>query len=233
MDCELTNGFVSALPSVLEELRDHARETNKEWSQRLNINESSAITCVKPSGTVSQLCDSASGIHSRHSEYYIRTVRSDLKDPITKLMIDQGVPHEPDVMNPADMMVFSFPIKSPEGAFTRDNRSAISQLEFWKVYQEHWCEHKPSVTVTVKEDEWTEVGSWVYNNFNVVSGISFLPHSDHVYQQAPYQDCTEAEYKELEEQIPVLDWSKLSEYESEDYTTASQELACVGNSCEL
>jgi ribonucleoside-diphosphate reductase alpha chain len=136
-------------------------------------------------------------------------------------------------MNPADMMVFSFPIKSPEGAFTRDNRSAISQLEFWKVYQEHWCEHKPSVTVTVKEDEWTEVGSWVYNNFNVVSGISFLPHSDHVYQQAPYQDCTEAEYKELEEQIPVLDWSKLSEYESEDYTTASQELACVGNSCEL
>ena len=233
MDCELTNGFVSALPSVLEELRDHARETNKEWSQRLNINESSAITCVKPSGTVSQLCDSASGIHSRHSEYYIRTVRSDLKDPITKLMIDQGVPHEPDVMNPADMMVFSFPIKSPEGAFTRDNRSAISQLEFWKVYQEHWCEHKPSVTVTVKEDEWTEVGSWVYNNFNVVSGISFLPHSDHVYQQAPYQDCTEAEYKELEEQIPVLDWTKLSEYESEDYTTASQELACVGNSCEL
>ena len=236
MDNKLTNGTYQtneALGEMLEELKREAIQTNKVWSEKLGIPQSTAISCVKPSGTVSQLCDSASGIHARHSDYYIRTVRGDNKDPITQMMIDQGVPNEPDVMKPDTNTVFSFPIKSPPGSLTRDSLSAIEQLEIWKVYQDNWCEHKPSVTISVKEDEWIEVGNWVNSNFENISGISFLPYSDHVYKQAPYQDCTEEEYLELLDKMPELDWSKLSDYEKEDYTSASQEFACTANACEV
>ena len=220
-------------PDFLEEMRDVARKTNEEWAEKLKIYPSAAITCIKPSGTVSQLCDSASGIHTRHSDYYIRTVRGDNKDPITQLMKDQGVPNEPDVMKPDQTTVFSFPIKSPESSIKRNDWDAFEQLDQWLIYQEHWCEHKPSVTISVKEDEWTAVGAWVHDNFDSISGISFLPHSDHVYQQAPYQECTKEEYQELLNKMPEINWSKLSKYEKEDYTTSSQELACTANSCEI
>jgi len=236
MDNKITNGTFhkkEALGEILEELKRHAVHTNKVWAEKLNIPQSSAISCVKPSGTVSQLCDSASGIHTRHSDYYIRTVRGDNKDPITQMMKDQGVPHEPDVMKEDSTTVFSFPIQSPEGSMVRDSLSAVEQLEIWKIYQDHWCEHKPSVTISVKEDEWIEVGNWVNSNFDDISGISFLPYSDHVYKQAPYQDCSEEEYKELKDKMPKLDWSKLNNYEKEDYTIASQELACSGSSCDI
>ncbi len=220
-------------PDFLEEMRSVARKTNEEWAEKLKIYPSAAITCIKPSGTVSQLCDSASGIHTRHSDYYIRTVRGDNKDPITQLMKDQGVPNEPDVMKPDQTTVFSFPIKSPEASVKRNDWNAFEQLDQWLIYQEHWCEHKPSVTISVKEDEWAAVGGWVHDNFDSISGISFLPHSDHVYQQAPYQECTKEEYEELLNKMPEIDWTKLSEYEKEDYTTSSQELACTANSCEI
>ena len=172
-------------------------DTNKEWSEKLKINQSAAITCVKPSGTVSQLVDSASGIHARHNPYYIRTVRGDKKDPLTKMMVDMGFPVEDDVMKPLDTSVFSFPIKCSEDAVFRQDMNAIEQLELWKTYQEHWCEHKPSVTISVKENEWIEVGAWVYKNFDLMSGVSFLPYSEHTYKQAPYQDCDEKDYERL------------------------------------
>lgn len=187
----------------------------------------------KPSGTVSQLVDSASGIHARHSDYYIRTVRGDYKDPITQFMIDQGIPNEPCVMKPDTTVVFSFPMKSPEGAVTRNDMTAIEQLELWLTYQRHWCEHKPSVTVTVRDNEWMEVGAFVYKHFDEMSGVSFLPHSDHTYQQAPYQECTEDVYLEMLKVMPdSIDWSLLSSYESEDNTVGTQTFACVG-SCEI
>ena len=230
MDNEL---FAYPEPHILQNLRDEAIRTNEELAEKIGINKSASITCVKPSGTVSQLCDSASGIHARHSPYYIRTVRMDKKDPLSRFMQEQGFPNEPDVMKPNDTLVFSFAMKSPTKSVDRDKMSAVEQLSVWKDYQEFWCTHKPSITVSVKEDEWLSVGAWVYNNFSWMSGVSFLPHSDHSYQQAPYQECTEEEYNKLLEQIPEVDWSKLSEYEQEDYTVASQELACVGNQCEF
>ena len=185
-------------------------------------------------GTVSQLVDSASGIHARHSEYYIRTVRGDNKDPITKFMMDSGIPNEPDAMKPDSVTVFSFPMKSPEGATTRNEMSAIHQLNLWQAYQNHWCEHKPSVTISVKEEEWMEVGAWVYRNFDDISGISFLPHSDHTYAQAPYQEITKKEYLKLKEKMPKsIKWSLLREYEKEDNTTGGKELACTANACEI
>ncbi len=179
---------------ILTILRDVAVETNKKMAKDLGIPQSTAITCVKPSGTVSQLVDSASGIHARHNDYYIRTVRGDNKDPLTQFMKASGIPSEPCVMKPDSTTVFSFPMKSPSGAITRTEMTAIEQLEVWLMFQRHWCEHKPSITVSVKEDEWMEVGAWVYKNFDEVSGISFLPFSDHTYAQAPYQDITEAMY---------------------------------------
>ena len=221
------------LEDVLEELRDHAIAVNQEWAARLGINPAAAITAVKPSGTVSQLVDSASGIHTRHSPYYIRTVRADKKDPLSKMMVDQGFPVEDDVMKPDSGHVFSFPVKSPEGAITRDDITALEHLELWKTYQLHWCEHKPSITVSVKADEWMKVGAWVYDNFDIMSGVSFLPHSDHTYRQAPYQECTEEEYLSLMEKIPEADWSKLSEYEVDDTSINMREYACTGNSCEV
>jgi len=236
MDNSLTNGQGGSkgLKGLLEELRDVAYETNKEWSEKLGIPVSAAITCVKPSGTVSQLVDSASGIHARHNPFYIRTVRADNKDPLCKLMQEMGFPNEPDVTKPEHTTVFSFPMRSPKGAVCRMDMTAMEQLELWKTYAESWCEHKPSVTISVKEEEWVEVAAWVYKHFDSISGISFLPFSDHTYRQAPYQDCTEVEYKDAVKHMPKnIDWSELSKYESQDYTTASQELACTAGGCEI
>ena len=234
MDNPDTNGSNSGLDGRLRELKDECIKTNKEWSDRLGIPQSAAITCVKPSGTVSQLVDSASGIHARHNPYYIRTVRGDNKDPLTKFMKDAGFPNEPDITKPNHTTVFSFPMKSPSEAICRTDMTALEQLELWKVYAQNWCEHKPSVTISVKEDEWVSTASWVYENFDEISGISFLPFSDHTYKQAPYQDCTEKEYEETLNQMPKnVDWNKLSDYEQKDFTVASQELACSAGQCEV
>jgi len=233
MDNSLLNNLSSELPTLLNVLKKETIKTNNEWSKKLNINPSSSITCVKPSGTVSQLVDSASGIHARHSSYYIRTVRSDVSDPIAKYMIEEGVPVEPDITNPSNVSVFSFPIKSPSRSIMRNQLTAIEQLKLWIVYAKYWCEHKPSCTISVKEEEWPEVGAFIYDHFDDISGISFLPYSDHVYKQAPYQECSEKEYKDLSKKMPTLNWSKLTDYETIDLTTSSQELACTGNSCEI
>ena len=234
MDNPLLTSKNSGLDKTLEHLRDVAIATNAYWAERLGIPQSSAITCVKPSGTVSQLVDSASGIHARHAPYYIRTVRGDNKDPLTQFMKDSGIPNEPCVMKPENTTVFSFPVKSPEGAVTRNDMTAIEQLEMWLTYQRHWCEHKPSVTVSVRDHEWMEVGAFVYKHFDEMSGVSFLPHSDHTYQQAPYQDATKSEYEELLSLMPEsIDWSKLAEYEQEDNTASSQTFACSGDVCEI
>jgi ribonucleoside-triphosphate reductase len=234
MDNRLLNGSMNGFGSVLERLKNVAIDTNNEWAERLGITASTAITCVKPSGTVSQLVDSSSGIHARHSQYYIRTVRGDNKDPLTQFMKDQGIPAEPCVMKPDSTTVFSFPQKSPEGAITRNDMSAIEQLEMWLTYQRHWCEHKPSITVTVRDNEWMKVGAWVYDHFDEVSGISFLPHSDHSYQQAPYQECSKEEYEELFGNMPYkIDWSKLSDYEKEDSSKGTSTFACSSGVCEI
>jgi len=224
-----------SLPEVLKALKQVAVDTNAQWAKKLGIPQSVAITCVKPSGTVSQLVDSASGIHARHNPYYVRTVRADKKDPLAKMMKDAGFPLEDDVTKPDHTWVFSFPIKGPEKGIYRKDMSAIEHLELWKVYQDNWCEHKPSITVSVKEDEWVNTAAWVYENFDDISGISFLPFSDHSYRQAPYQDCSEEEYKELVKQMPKnVNWGALAEYETKDYTSASQEFACTSaGGCEL
>ncbi len=235
LDNPYTNGKKKGLENLLEDLRKVAYETNKEWADKLGIKRSAAITCVKPSGTVSQLVDSASGIHARHNPYYIRTIRADNKDPLCKMMKEANFPNEPDVTKPEHTTVFSFPMESPKDAICRKDMTAIEQLQLWTKYQEHWCEHKPSITVSVKEHEWFDVGAWVWNNFDSISGISFLPFSEHTYRQAPYQDCTKQEYDELFAKIPQeVDWSKLSNYEQKDYTVASQELACSADGgCEI
>ena len=235
MDCAITNGSKGNIKKTLNELRDVAVETNKEYAEKLGINRAAAITCVKPSGTVSQLVDSASGIHARHNPYYVRTVRADNKDPLCKMMKKEGFPNEPDVSKPDHTTVFSFPAKSPRGAICRNDMTAWKQLSLWHTYAKEWCEHKPSVTISVKEDEWVNTAAWVYENFDDISGISFLPFSDHSYRQAPYQDCTEKEYKELVKQMPKnVNWGTLAEYETKDYTSASQEFACTSaGGCEL
>ena len=234
MDNPLMTTKNNGLEKTLEHLKAIAVATNAEWAERLGIPVAAAITCVKPSGTVSQLVDSASGIHARHSEYYIRTVRGDNKDPLTQFMKDQGIPSEPDVMKPDSTTVFSFPMKAPKGAVTTSDLTAIEQLEMWLAYQRSWCEHKPSVTINVKKDEWFEVGSFVYNHFDEMSGVSFLPYNEHTYQQAPYQEVGKSDYEFLLSCMPSgIDWSKLSEYELEDNTAGSQTLACSGDSCEI
>ena len=234
MDNKFTNGKIGDLPSLLEELKAEAVKVNAEMAKKLGINQSVAITCVKPSGTVSQLVDAASGIHARHNPFYIRTVRGDKKDPLTQFMVDKGFPVEDDQMNPSHTSVFSFPVKVDKNAVFRQDMSAIEQLEMWLVYQKHWCEHKPSVTISVKENEWMEVGAWVYANFDYMSGVSFLPFSEHTYKQAPYQDCSEAEYKEMLLRMPKdVVWSDLAEYEASDMTVGSQELACAAGFCEI
>ena len=234
MDNQLLTIKNKGLEKTLEHLREVAVRTNADWADRLGIPHSAAITCVKPSGTVSQLVDSASGIHPRHSPHYIRTVRGDNKDPLTQFMKDQGIPSEADFMKPDQTTVFSFPVKAPQGAIVTDNVSAIEQLNTWLMYQRHWCEHKPSVTINVRKDEWFEVGAFVYEHFDEMSGVSFLPYNEHTYQQAPYQWCTKDDYKKLSRVMPKsIDWAKLSEYEKEDTTASSQTFACTGDVCEI
>lgn len=222
-------------PLTLQRLQEVVVETNKEWAARLGVNPSVATTCVKPSGTVSQLVDSASGLHTRHSAYYLRTIRADNKDPVTALLKDSGVYSEPDVMSPDNTTVFYFPIQAPDGAVTRKDQNAIEALELWKHLQDNWCEHKPSATINVKEEEWMNVGAWVYDNFDTLSGVSFLPHDGGTYKQAPYQELTQEEYEDWvsSHPTPTIDWGLLSKYEMEDHTTASQELACTGGVCEI
>ena len=234
MDNPLMTSSNKGLSKTLSHLRQEAVRTNEVWSEILGIEQSAAITCCKPSGTVSQLVDSASGIHARHSQYYTRTVRGDNKDPLTEFMKSQGIPFEPCVMKPDSTTVFSFPVQSPPNSVTRNDMTAIEQLDMWLLYQRHWTEHKPSVTITVHDDEWMDVGAFVYRNFDEMSGVSFLPHSDHTYRQAPYQETTEEDYELLLSYMPnKIDWSKLSEYEAEDTTKSSQTFACTGEVCEI
>ena len=229
----LSKGDSKDLSKWLEEIRDVAIKTNKKWAGVLGINQSTAITCVKPSGTVSQLVDSASGIHPRFSKHYIRRVRSDHKDPLAVFMAQSGFPVEQDVMSPTSA-VFSFPVKAPESSVTVKQVGAMQQLELWKAYQNHWCEHKPSITVYYTDSEFLQVAQWIWENFDLCSGISLLPYSDHVYQQAPYEDISAEEYDKLVAEMPVgVDWNDLEKYEEEDNTTGSQELACVGGACEI
>ena len=234
MDNPIMTSANKNLARDLESLKQHAVYVNSVWSKRLGIEQSTAVTCCKPSGTVSQLVDSASGIHARHSLHYIRTVRGDNKDPLTQFMKSKGIPFEPCVMKPDSTTVFSFPIAAPRKSITRNDMTAIQQLEMWLVYQRHWTEHKPSVTITVKDNEWMEVGAFVYKNFDEMSGVSFLPHSDHSYQQAPYQDCNKKDYEILKSIMPnKIDWSELSAFEAEDTTKSSQTFACTGEVCEM
>ena len=234
MDNPLLTSKNHGLSKTLTHLRQVAVDTNTDVSDKLGVNLSVAITCVKPSGTVSQLVDSASGIHARYSDYYIRTVRADNKDPLTSFMKDMGIPNEPDVMKPANTTVFSFPIKSPDNAVVTSDLTAIEQLETWLTYQRYWCEHKPSVTINVRPDEWFEVGAFVHKHFDEMSGVSFLPYNEHTYQQAPYQEIGKSDYNMLLSIMPdKIDWSKLSEYEKEDNTVAMQTMACSGDVCEI
>jgi ribonucleoside-diphosphate reductase alpha chain len=242
MDNEFMNGNNTdrgyygkrSLPDFLSDLKKETVKTNEHWSELLGIQQATATTAIKPSGTVSQLVDSASGIHTRHSDYYIRRVRADAKDPIAQLMEDQGIPAEADVMKPNSVKVFSFPMKAPKGAVTRNERTAIEQLELWLMYQRYYCEHKPSVTISVREHEWMDVGAWVYKHFDEVSGVSFLPHSDHTYQQAPYEECDRKTHDELAWKMPKeVNWDLISEYELTDQTVSTKTLACTGSVCEL
>jgi ribonucleoside-triphosphate reductase len=220
-------------PAMLERLRDYAGEVNIAYSEKLGINPATAITTIKPSGTVSQLVDSSSGIHGRFSPYYIRTVRQANNDPLTTFMKEAGVPNEPDQMNPNKTTIFSFPIKSPEGATLANEQTAIEQLENWLLFQKHWSEHSVSVTVYVKEDEWMAVGDWCYQNFDYITGVSFLPYSEHTYAQAPYQPCSAYDYQMATQDMPEIDFTKLSDYEKEDNTEGAQTLACTGGACEI
>ncbi len=234
MDNSLMTIKNKGLEKTLEHLRGICVSTNAEWADRLGIPVAAAITCVKPSGTVSQLVDSASGIHARHSPYYIRTVRGDNKDPLTQFMTDQGIPSEPCVMKPDQTTVFSFPVKSPTKAVVTEDMTAIEQLDTWLMYQRHWCEHKPSVTINVRKDEWFEVGAFVYKYFDEMSGVSFLPYNEHTYQQAPYQEVDKDQYKDLLSAMPsAIAWSELANYEKEDNTVSMQTMACTGDVCEM
>ena len=234
MDNPLMTLKNTALAKTLRHLKDIAVKTNAEWAELLQIPVSTAITCVKPSGTVSQLVNSSSGIHARHSPYYIRTVRGDIKDPLTNFLKDKGIPNEPCASKPDTTVIFSFPQKAPDGAVVTADLTGIEQLEMWLMYQRNWCEHKPSVTINVRSDEWFEVGAFVYKHFDEMSGVSFLPYNEHTYQQAPYQECGKSDYKELSSLMPKnIDWSELSDYEMEDNTSGSQTMACSGDSCEI
>jgi ribonucleoside-diphosphate reductase alpha chain len=229
MDAEITS---NPDPSMLERLRDVARKTNEEYAEKFGIPPSASITCVKPSGTVSQLVDSASGIHARHNDFYIRRIRMDKKDPIYTYLKEKGVAVEDEVFRPDSTAVFSFPMMAPKGAILRNDKTSIEQLDNWLIYQRHWCEHKPSVTISVKDEDWVEVGAWVWKHFDEISGVSFLPHSNHTYQQAPYEDCTKEQYEELLVTTPKsIDWENFKE--EEDNTTGAQTLACVSGACEI
>ena len=229
-DNKLTCTQGEELNVILTQLREMARATNKQWAERLGIPTSAAITCVKPSGTVSQLVDSASGIHPRHAKYYIRRVRGDKKDPLSQFLIQQGIPNEECVYKPTQTVVFSFPQKAPDG-LTRDDVTPIKHLELWLTYQRFWCEHKPSVTISVEEKDWPSVGAWTWENFSEISGVSYLPYDGGTYRQAPYEECTEEEYNELKAKIPTINWSELKEVT--DNVEGAQMLACSAGSCEV
>ncbi|MDP7430386.1 MAG: hypothetical protein QGG97_02425 [Flavobacteriales bacterium] len=235
MDNALTSGAMGEqkLIKALQNFREYATEINKEWSKKIGINPASAITCVKPSGNISQLVNSSSGIHARHSEYYIRSVTVNKNDPIAQFMISKGFTYEPDITKPETALRFKFPIESPKNCVTRNDKTAIEQLELWMIYKDHYCDHNPSCTIYIKEHEWLEVGSWVYKNFNNISGIAFLPFSEHSYKQPPYQECTEDEYKKMV--LPEnVDWAELSKFETDDNTEGSQILACsTPQGCEI
>ena len=218
------------LNELLSELRLAARDANEEFAAKLGIPTSAAITCVKPSGTVSQLVDSASGIHPRHAKYYIRRVRGDKKDPLSQFLVSQGVPAEDCVYKPTQTTVFSFPIKAPDG-ITRDEVTPIAHLGLWLTYQRHWCEHKPSVTISVEEKDWPSVGAWTWDHFDEISGVSYLPYDGGTYRQAPYETCTEAEYEALKAKMPKIDWAQLSE--NTDNVEGAQMLACSSGVCEI
>ena len=230
MDCPLLHD-TSTTPELLRELRDAAVESNRVIASELGIPQSMAVTCVKPSGTVSKLVDSSSGMHPRYNKKYLQTVRMDNKDPLTKLMIACNVPNEPCLSKPDSTTIFSFMVSSSDKAVCRHDMTALEQLELWKMYQLNWCEHKPSVTIYVEEKEWVSVGAWVWENFDLISGISFLPKSDHSYRQAPWQDCTDEEYLAFPK--VSVDWARLGEFELEDATTSAREYACAGGACEL
>jgi ribonucleoside-triphosphate reductase len=230
MDSKLTNGYNQGLPKLLEALKDEAIKTNKEWAKKLGINQAAAITCVKPSGTVSQLVDSASGIHGRFADRYIRRVRADIRDPLCEVLKEAGVPHEVDITSPTTL-VFSFPQKAPKGSVIASEQTGMEQLELWNVYQKHWCEHKPSITVYYRDDEFLAIGNWLYNNFDDCSGVSFLPYSDHSYEQAPYEAIDDDTYKELKKKSPTsIEWDIV---ENSDVTEGAQTLACTGGACEI
>jgi len=235
LDHAVLGSTTSQAATWLQLLRETANSTNHRYAQEFGIESSTAITCVKPSGTVSQLVDSSSGIHPRYSRYYIRTVRADVKDSLTKFLREEGVPFEPALTDATgNIGIFSFPIAAPEDSVLRTNISAIQHLKLWKMYADEWCEHKPSVTINVKDEEWMDVGAWLWNNFDSCSGLAFLPYSNHIYAQAPYQEVTKKEYLALVKRSPkTLDWSRLPEYEAEDNTAASQTLACSGSVCEV
>lgn len=218
------------LEGFLSELRALARATNADFADRLGVAHSAAITCVKPSGSVSQLVDSASGIHPRHSRYYVRRVRGSKSDPVTKFLVDAGVEAEEDLFN-KQSMVFSFPVASPTGVPVRADLTPIAHLELWLLYQRHWCEHKVSVTISVSEHEWPSVGAWVWEHFDEMSGVSFLPYDGGIYQQAPYTECTREEYEALKARTPVVDWSKL--VETDDFTEGAKTLACTAGGCDV
>jgi ribonucleoside-diphosphate reductase alpha chain len=217
----------------LSTMKEYAIEVNKEWSEKLGINQSVAITTVKPSGTVAELVDTASGIHPRFSDFYIRSVRNDTKDPLAQMLIDQGVPNEQDVTKQDTVTVFSFPKRSPDHCVKRDKMTAIQQLEHYRMVRDCWCEHNVSITVYVRDHEWLAVGDWVYNNWDDVGGISFLPYSDHIYKQAPFIEITNDEYDTAVAEFPEVDFDKLPNYEKDDTTTSSHELACSAGSCAI
>jgi ribonucleoside-triphosphate reductase (thioredoxin) len=237
MDNDLMGGRQGKreLKDALTELREHAIAVNKQWAAILGIKQATALSAVKPSGTVSQLVNSSSGIHPRYAHYYIRTIRAHKTDPLARMMVELGFPVEDDVTKPDQTWVSSFPVKSPDNAVTHQEFTSIDQLELWKVYQSHWCEHKVSMTVHVNENEWMKVGAWVYDNFDIISGIAFLPATTHNYRQAPYQECTEADYQTAMAKMPKLDWSRLREYEDDDEFSSrnAREFACTANACEL
>lgn len=232
MDHPKLNHVSTEATELLVKLKQHAIQTNNYWANAIGINPSVSITTVKPSGTVSQLVDSASGIHPRHNSYYIRTVRADVKDPLAVFLQQEGVPCEEDMFN-KNNYVFSFPVKAPDNCVTRTDVGAINQLEHYLMFQQNWCEHNPSITVYVKEHEWLEVGAWVYKNLDMLGGVSFLPHSDHIYPQAPYQDISKEQYEKAVTNFPAIDWNKFNQYEVDDATISMHELACVNGACEI
>jgi ribonucleoside-triphosphate reductase (thioredoxin) len=233
MDNPALSSNGAELAKLLDDLREYAIEVATEWAGKLGINVPAAITCVKPSGTVSQLVNSSSGIHNRFAKYILRAVREDRKSPVSAFLKAIGVPNEPEAMKPNDVDVFYFPLEAPEASVCRNDRTALEQLELYLTYKLHWTEHNPSCTIYVREHEWADVLAWVHRHFDVVGGISFLPHSDHVYKQAPYTEITKEEYLKARAKMPAIDWSLLTAFEKEDFTTATRELACTAGVCEI